>query len=131
MSSNRFHEKNEIGKLPAAEQLIIKSFAKLDKIALGIAIGTVTGLAIFAATLFLIIKGGPSVGQNLSLLNQYFIGYSVTWKGSFIGLVYGFVSGFILGWLAAFLRNLALTIYIRLIKLDASLSSVQDFMDNP
>jgi hypothetical protein len=117
--------------LTAADQLIIKAFAKLDKLALGIAIGTVTGLIIFAATAFLIIKGGNTVGQNLSLLNQYFIGYSVTWVGSIIGLLYGFLSGFILGWTAAFLRNLSLTIYIRLAKLNANFSSVQDFMDNP
>jgi hypothetical protein len=117
--------------LTAADQLIIKAFAKLDKLALGIAIGAVTGLIVFAATVFLLIKGGDSVGQNLSLLNQYFIGYSVTWGGSLIGLLYGFIFGFILGWTAAFLKNLALTIYIRLIKLDANLSSVQDFMDNP
>lgn len=117
--------------LTAADHLIIKAFAKLDKIALGVATGAIGGLTVFAATAFLILKGGNSVGQNLSLLNQYFIGYSVTWAGSFIGLLYGFISGFILGWGAAFLRNLSLTVYIRLVKLDANLSSVQDFMDHP
>ena len=132
MNSPLFRKRSSAtSKLTTADRLIIKAFAKLDKIALGIAIGSVTGLIVFAATAFLIIKGGNSVGQNLSLLNQYFIGYSVTWGGSVIGLLYGFVSGFILGWLAAFLRNLFLTIYIRLVKLDANLSSVQDFMDNP
>jgi hypothetical protein len=111
------------------DQVIIQSFARLDRTALGVALGVIGGLAVFSATVVLLLKGGAQVGPNLSLLGQYFIGYRVSWGGSFVGLVYGFASGFILGWLAAFLRNLLLDIYLRMVKLKANLTSAQDLFD--
>jgi hypothetical protein len=29
-------------------------------------------------TIWLVIKGGPNMGQHLQLLGQYFVGYSVS-----------------------------------------------------
>jgi hypothetical protein len=114
-----------------ADELIIQSLAKLDSVALGISIGTLFGLAIFVATIILIIKGGDLVGPNLSLLSQYFIGYEVTPIGSLIGLFYGFVTGFLLGWFSSILRNLIVTIYLNVFKLKGKMSAVNDFIDNP
>ncbi len=82
----------------STDALILESFAKLDKVALGISFGSTLGLFIFVATLFLLFKGGSPLGPNLSLLAQYFIGYSVSLGGSFIGLGFGFLAGFVLGW---------------------------------
>jgi hypothetical protein len=113
------------------EKLIVQSLAKLDKVALGISLGTLFGLVIFFATNFLVFKGGDLIGPNLALLSQYFIGYEVTFTGSFIGLFYGFVSGFILGWLSAFLRNTIVAIYLHILKIKGSMSAVNDFIDNP
>ncbi len=42
---------------------------------------------------------------HLSLLNQYFIGYSVTFVGSLIGFAYAFVIGFASGYLVARIYN--------------------------
>jgi hypothetical protein len=89
----------------AIEQALARIFTKLDRTAFALAVGTVAGLALCLATLWLVIKGGPVVGPNLQLLRQYFPGYRVTTSGSIIGLVYGFGSGFVGGWLFAFLRN--------------------------
>lgn len=113
------------------DTLIVQSLAKLDQTALGVAIGVLFGLVIFFATNILILKGGDTIGPNLSLLSQYFLGYSVTFVGSFIGLAYGFVTGFILGWLIAFLRNLIITIYLHIVRIKANMSAVNDFIDNP
>jgi len=63
------------------------------------------GASLFTMTLWLVIKGGPRVGQHLGLLSQYFYGYTVTWKGSIIGLVYGAVTGGIVGWLIGSVYN--------------------------
>jgi hypothetical protein len=112
------------------DDLLIQAFAKLDKVALGIAIGVPAGLAIFFATVFLLFKGGSVIGPNLSLLGQYFIGYTVTWKGSVIGLIYGLGFGFILGWCVAFIRNLIVAIYVYTVKLKANLMSMNDFIDH-
>lgn len=115
----------------ATEELIVQSLAKLDKIALGVSVGTLFGLVIFLATNILVFKGGDPIGPNLALLSQYFIGYEVTATGSFIGLFYGFVSGFMLGWLSAFLRNAVVALYLHLLKIKSSMSAVNDFIDNP
>ena len=56
------------------------------------------GFGLFAMTAWLLIKDGPNVGQHLQLLGHYFIGYSVTWPGSVIGLFYGALVGGIFGW---------------------------------
>jgi hypothetical protein len=111
--------------------LLIKSFARLNKTALGTAIGVLFGLFLFAATLILVAKGGDKIGPNLGLLSQFFKGYTVTLSGSFVGLFYGFVTGFALGWTVAFLRNLLVWVYLQSIRLKARLSALEVFIDEP
>lgn len=113
----------------ASDKVIIEAFAKVDKIALGLAVGTVVGLTIFAATLFLVLRGGEVVGPNLALLGQFFIGYTVTLKGALVGLIYGLVFGFVLGWLMGFLRNSLLFAYLLTVKTKANLTSSLDSID--
>lgn len=113
------------------EELIIQSLAKLDGKALGIAIGLLLGIGIFVATNLLIFKGGDVIGPNLALLNQFFIGYEITFVGSMIGMIYGLMAGFIIGWLIAGIRNFVVMIYIHLVKLKGSMSAVNDYIDNP
>lgn len=108
---------------------IIRAFSRLDKLAFAISIGTVSGFAIFLATIILILKGGDVVGPNLNLLGQYFIGYTVSIKGAFIGLGYSFFWGFIFGWLFAYLRNFFTGLYILRIKKKSEYSSFKDFID--
>jgi hypothetical protein len=103
----------------------------LDVVALGVAVGCACGLIILLATNFLIYKGGDEIGPNLALLSHYFIGYEVTVRGSFVGLIYGFIFGFVTGSLIAFLRNVIVTVYMNLIKFKGSVSAFNDFIDNP
>ena len=56
------------------------------------------GVGLFVMTGLLLIQGGPQVGLHLRLLAHYFIGYSVTWKGSVVGFFYGALAGGIVGW---------------------------------
>ena len=86
-------------------ELIKNAVLKLNGTILGIVLGMVLGLLIFAATIWLVIKGGTNVGAHLNLLSQFFIGYSVTFVGSLIGFVYGFVTGFVCGFLIAWIYN--------------------------
>ena len=119
----------EASKPSGAEKVIIEAFAKLDRTALGLAVGSVLGLGVFVATIFLILRGGEVVGPNLALLGQFFYGYTVTVPGAFIGLVYGFVAGFILGWLIGFLRNSLVSAYLLSLKTRANLTSSLDSID--
>ena len=123
--------KAEQHRTDLTEELIVQSLAKLDGKALGIALGLLLGLGIFAATNFLIIKGGHVVGPNLALLSQFFIGYEITFSGSLIGMIYGLMAGFVIGWLIAVIRNFVVTIYIHVFKLKGSMSAVNDYLDNP
>lgn len=118
-----------VSKPSTTERVIIEAFAKLDRTALGLSVGTFVGLTVFIATLFLIIKGGEVVGPNLALLGQFFIGYTVTVNGAFIGLVYGFVAGFILGWFIGFLRNSLVSGYLLILRTRANLTSSLDSID--
>ncbi len=79
------------------EELIQKAVIRLNAKLLGIVLGVLMGAGLFLATAILVIKGGPNVGLHLSLLRNFFPGYSVTWLGSLVGFFYGFVVGFAIG----------------------------------
>ena len=117
-----------MNKLQKQDELLMQTFAKLDAVALGAACGIVCGLGLWLATAILLIKGGQDVGLHLSLLSQQYIGYSVTWAGSFIGAGYALMTGFIAGWTLAAVRNLSIAIYLHAIRLWAHLSS-DHFLD--
>ncbi len=78
---------------------------RLNSRAWGIALGLLLGGGLFLATIVLVIKGGPDVGQHLSLLSVFFPGYRVTVLGSLIGFVYAFVLGYALGRLVGTVYN--------------------------
>ena len=87
------------------ENLVLTRVMRLNAIVQGVVTGLVAGLAIFIATNWLVIKGGPVVGPHLALLGQFFIGYRVTFIGSLIGFAYGFVLGFGVGYGVAMMYN--------------------------
>jgi protoporphyrinogen oxidase len=119
----------KVGRV-VSEKVLARAFARMDKLAFATAVGSVSGLLFFIATIWLIIKGGHVVGPNLRLLGQYFVGYTVTVKGAFVALGYSFVWGFLFGWLLAYLRNLCLGLYIYQVKKEAELLSLKDFFDH-
>ena len=92
------------------EEKLLSAVVWLNAKMLGLILGILFGLAIFIATNWLVIKGPemtPSgeyvVGPHLQLLNQFFIGYRVSFLGSIIGFAYGFavgtLSGALIGWI--------------------------------
>ena len=82
-----------------------RAIAKLNGRAWGFASGLLCGTGLMVATLFLVIKGGPTPGQHLSLLSIYFPGYAVTIFGALIGFVYAFVAGYAIGRVVGTLYN--------------------------
>jgi len=112
------------------ERVLIRAFARMDKFAFAVALGTICGLLVFSATLWIISRGGDVLNSHLRLLAQYFIGYTVTVKGAFVAFGYSFFWGFLFGWLFAYLRNLFLAIYLYRIKRKVELLSLKDFFDN-
>ncbi len=112
-----------------AEGLIEAVFARLDPLALGTAIGIVSGLGLFLATVVLTLRGGDPRGQTLSLLSQYLIGYEVNWLGAGVGLFEAGVVGFILGYLIAELRNVSMAGYSHLLRRRAQAQAERDVLD--
>lgn len=92
------------------EKIVQTRLLRLNATIHGIVLGLIAGSLLFIATIWLVIKGGPVVGPNLALLNQFFIGYRVTVFGSFIGFGYGFLTGFIIGFFIATVYNRILDI---------------------
>lgn len=88
------------------EQILERAVLRLNANILGIVLGIITGLGIFIATNFLILKGGEVVGPHLALLSNFFPFYSVTFIGSLVGFVWGFVCGYVAGFIIASIYNL-------------------------
>jgi hypothetical protein len=96
-----------------AERIVVTRLLRLNAAINGVVAGALCGLAIFLATNWLILKGGPVVGPHLALLGHFFVGYRVTFVGSLIGLGYGFVVGFAAGWSVSWLYNCLLDLRAR------------------
>ena len=127
-----YHEemREEPEREAALERIFAGAFARIDKLGLASALGTVAGLLVFIATMWLIIKGGSVVGPRMQLLGQYFFGYTVTVKGAFIGMAHAFSWGFLFGWLFAYLRNFFLAFHIYRLKRKVELMKFKDFLDH-
>ena len=113
----------------SAKSVLPVAFAPIHKAALGVAIGLVTGLAMFAVTAFHVVLK-PHEGLDLSLLGQFFYGYRVSWSGAFLGLCWGFLSGFVFGWFGAFVRNLAFALQVFRLRTKAERAQTADFLDH-
>ena len=90
------------------EERVLTHILHLDSKLCGIVTGLLCGVGLFLATNWLVLKGGVEVGKHLSLLDQYFPGFTVTFLGSFIGLAYGFAVGYVIGFFIAWVYNLVL-----------------------
>ena len=112
------------------ESVIAPAFQRIDVLAFATSVGTAAGLVILLATLWLVLKDGAVVGPNLRLLEQYFIGYTVTVRGAFLAFGYAFLWGFLFGWLFAYLRNLCIALYLYVVKRRAEMLSLRDFLEN-
>jgi hypothetical protein len=101
---------------------------RVHKAALGLAIGLVVGAALFVLTavhVALNINGVP-----LWLLDQYFAGYDVTWRGAFVGLAWGFGVGFVWGWLLGFVHNFTMSFWVFVIRTKHDISRTRHFLDH-
>ena len=112
---------------PAADLAL--AFAPLDKRAFGVAVGAATGLVVFGATAVYLLRGAPA-RPHLALLGEYFYGYTASWRGAFIGLLWGCGVGFVAGWFLAFCRNLTLATSIWLLRTRNELAQTRDFLDH-
>jgi hypothetical protein len=113
-------------ELPVELQL---AFLPIHKRAFGMAVGTASGLLVFLLTAVYVVRR-PDPGFQLSVLSEYFYGYTVSWAGAIVGFAWGFVAGFVAGWFIAFCRNLVLAASLWLTRTRAELAASRDFLDH-
>jgi hypothetical protein len=80
----------------------LEAIMRLRRRALGMTFGITLGLWVFVATIWAVLAGA---GNTLAILSTYCLGFTVTYGGAFLGLIWGIVYGFILGVLVASLYN--------------------------
>jgi hypothetical protein len=107
----------------------LRVLAPVHKRALGVAVGLVFGVMIFAVTVFHVVLR-PVTAPDIALLAQFFYGYTVSWRGAFVGLLWGFFTGFVAGWFVAFARNFIGAVTAFLFRAKAELSQTKDFLDH-
>jgi hypothetical protein len=76
---------------------------KLSLKAFALAGGILCGLAVLLVTLVALLRGSP--GDHLIIISTIHPGYSVSYLGAIIGMVWGFVDGLIGGAVFAWLYN--------------------------
>lgn len=99
--STESHHQSPTDELHEAELEAASRLIRFHAVATGLAGGVICGLGLFAATIWLVVKGGDDPGAHLRLLGQFFVGYDVTYLGSLIGAAYGFATGFLLAYAVA------------------------------
>lgn len=105
------------------------AFARLHKMAFGIAVGVVAGLSLGLVTVVGVLLG-PEETADLALLSQFFAGYEVSWRGALIGALWGVGVGAVAGWFIAFAHNFALGVWLLVARSRAELEATRDFLDH-
>jgi hypothetical protein len=77
---------------------------KLNVKAFALACGLLWGVSMLFCTIW-VIKIAEGSNAFLDAMSDFYIGYTVTMGGAFIGLVYGFFDGLIGGFIFAWLYN--------------------------
>lgn len=113
----------------ALEPELELAFAPLHKRCLGLAVGAALALVVLAATVIHLLRS-PGEPYPLVLLEQYFVGYSVSWGGALWGALWAFWLGFVLGWTFAFVRNLVLAATAIVFRARAELEQTRGFLDH-
>lgn len=111
------------GEVNTDKAILMTAFAKMDPVALAVALGTIWAVLLVFLTAILLVKGSPEgahVGQHLGLLAIYLPGYSVSWVGSLVGAGYMWVIGAVVGFVLAVLWNLTHYIYVVMIVVRAA-----------
>ena len=105
-------------KADTDKAILMAAFAKMDPVAVAVALGSTWALILLLATAVLLLKGSPggsAVGGHLELLGVYLPGYTVSWAGGLLGAFYMWLIGAVVGFILAVLWNLTHYLYVVMI----------------
>jgi hypothetical protein len=107
---------------------LMLAFAPLHKRAFGMAVGFTLGSLVFVVTVYsVVVPGRP---HFISLIANYFPGYTVSWTGALIGFAWGIFAFFFAGWFFAFCRNFVIAASVWMARTRAELRATRDFLDH-
>lgn len=73
----------------------------IKSLQLGVSVGIIWGLSLFICTILAIYTGYSEA--LLIIIKSIYLGFTISWAGAFIGLLYGFLDGligfFLIGWI--------------------------------
>jgi len=127
MEATQKHEDDNGGRRLPDQTLAI--IGRLAPRAFGVALGSVSALALFFASIVPALRGEPHLADHIGLLTQYLYGFRVTVAGALLGAVYGFIIGYLAGNVFARIRNFAVALYLRLIWRRAEHHVASDLLD--
>jgi hypothetical protein len=107
---NKMRERKEQTERERFEHDVRRAVLRLKAGILGLVFGLIFGIGLFSMTAILLVEEGPNTGYHLNLLGNYFIGYTVTWKGAFVGFLWAFGLGMMIGWSIGVIYNSVVTL---------------------
>lgn len=107
---------------------LIMAFAPLHKRAFGMAVGLTMGAGVFLVTVVSVLRGGYP--EFVPLMAHYFYGYTVSWRGAFVGFAWASMAFFVAGWFTAFLRNLVIAVNLWIGYTRDEIARTRDFLDH-
>ena len=108
---------------------LVLAFAPIHKRAFGTATGVAFGLLIGGLTVVHLLRS-PDDPFPLSLLAEYFYGYTVSLPGALIGGSWAGLAAFVFGWFLAFVRNFVLATMLFIGRTRVEMAATRDFLDH-
>ncbi|MEM1145826.1 MAG: hypothetical protein AAGI88_24905, partial [Pseudomonadota bacterium] len=115
----------------AREAVPIEVFRRFHRLALGISTGVVCAVVAFLTTLACLLFASETNGLAafVSLLSQYYPGYSLSAMGCLSAAIYGAGTGLVAGWSFAVLRNALTMAYLRFVAQRMELPALRRILD--
>jgi hypothetical protein len=116
----------------AARSRQLEHARPLHAIAFGVALGAAGGALLFGLTAIELAQSSHGQFRNsLTLLGEFFAGYTVTWPGAVIGFAWAAAVGFAVGWGLATVRNRMLAASLYFLKRRTSHGGPPDALPHP
>lgn len=92
-------------KTPEERALLALAVARMRSRIMALVCATLAGAALFAVTAIHVPRARRSSTLDVGLLENYLPGYSVSWTGALLALVYGAILGAVLGGVFGWIYN--------------------------
>ena len=92
-------------RTPEERALLARAIARMRSRIMALVGATLAGVALFGATAIHVPRARRPSSLDITLLENYLPGYSVSWTGALLALAYGAVLGAVLGGVSGWIYN--------------------------